>query len=147
MPHGHHFLPLHWGPDGQTSNHFQPHYEMMIKLYQKDLKNSHFHFHSFKLAFMLFISADVTRQSFPSIEYMMVKLYRKYLKMIVNFHFLAVCADNHFGPTQFFRNYRVPGKGWAGRNIKITREKWVIQENQDSTNRSSSSLICHTCDY
>ena len=82
--------------------------DMMIKLYQKDLKNSHFHFHPFKLAFMLFISADVTR---PSIEDMMVKLYRKYLKMIVNFHFLAVCADNHFGPTQFFRNYRVPGKG------------------------------------
>ena len=80
----------------------------MIKLYQKDLKNSHFHFHPFKLAFMLFISADVTR---PSIEDMMVKLYRKYLKMIVNFHFLAVCADNHFGPTQFFRNYRIPGKG------------------------------------
>ena len=57
----------------------------------------------------------------------MVKLHRKYLKMIVNFHFLAVCADNHFGPTQFFCYYRVPGKGSAGRNIKITREKIKIQ--------------------
>ena len=121
-------ISFHWGPDDQTLS--------------ERLKNSHFHFHPFKLAFMLFISADVTRPSFPSIEYMMVKLYRKYLKMIVNFHFLAVCADNHFGPTQFFRNYRIPGKGWAGRNIKITREKRVIPETQDSTNRSSLSLIC-----
>ena len=54
---------------------------------------------------MIHISDDATWPSFPSIEDLMIKLYQKDSKLIVNSHFHAVCADNHFHPYYDFDHH------------------------------------------